>query len=171
VTVKDSLHVQLLLEQFRPSCLAHLPPSTRLARTLITFLIGNDLFLEKEIRPYLSALLCLFSSPGMQKEMDLTLPIPGLASFHEFYQSLLAQFSAVSYGDPLFSCFVLLPLQRHFPVSLRRTVWDQYSHTLRLLSLPLDQLPVKLDSFLLPPETDHQLLDLYMGALATESVR
>lgn len=56
------------------------------------------------------------------------------------YESLLTQFSAVSYGDPLFSCYILLPLQRRFPVGLRHLVWDNHSHTLRLLSLPLDQV-------------------------------
>ena len=133
-----------------------------------------------------------------------------LPTFLPRYQSLLVQYAAVSYGDPLFSSYLLLPLQQCFPVSLRRTVWNQHSHTLRLLSLPLDQvrdltlnsqcllfnevikthntgaphcsrrydficvcvqLPVGLDSFLSPPETDHELLDLYMGALATGCVQ
>ena len=119
VTVKDSLHVQLLLELLRPSCLVHSPPTTRFARALLIFLLGtdfkcaslhsvpavdilhckyltsilfpllplpplpssgNDLFLEQEVRPYLSALLSVFCS---LQEMDFTVPIPGLASFHE----------------------------------------------------------------------------------------
>lgn len=102
VTVKNCLLVQLLLEKLRPSSLAHLPPSTRLARTLTTFLIGtslyldstssltslslgsgNDLFLEREVRPSLSALLTVFCSEIFQRSMDLSVPIPGLPAFQE----------------------------------------------------------------------------------------
>jgi hypothetical protein len=36
--------------------------------------------------------------------------IPGIDSFSDFYFQLVDQFQAVSYGDPLFALFIMLPL-------------------------------------------------------------
>ena len=56
------------------------------------------------------------------------------------YRSFLEQFSAVSYGDHLFGYFVLIPLQQRCPVCLRRMLWEDYPHLLRMLSQPLEQV-------------------------------
>ena len=61
-------------------------------------------------------------------------------SSRDRYSSLLAQFAAVSYSDPLFASYVVLPLQQRFSVGLRRAVWDANPSVLRVLSLPLAQV-------------------------------
>lgn len=63
-------------------------------------------------------------------------PLPTLRR----YTSLLEQFSANSYGDHLFCCFVLLPLQQRQPVSLRRLLWEEHPQVLRFLSIPPDKV-------------------------------
>ena len=56
------------------------------------------------------------------------------------YASLLSQYSAVSFGDPLFGCFVLLPLAQRHDIKFRSAVWDEHRGVLRALSIPLDQV-------------------------------
>ena len=56
------------------------------------------------------------------------------------YKALLEQFSASSYGDHLFCCFILLPLQQKQPVALRRLLWEENPQVLRFLSIPLDKV-------------------------------
>ena len=56
------------------------------------------------------------------------------------YASLLSQYSAVSFGDALFGCFVTLPLAQKHDVKFRRAVWDEHIGVLRALSIPLDQV-------------------------------
>ena len=56
------------------------------------------------------------------------------------YASLLSQYSAVSFGDPLFGCFVVLPLAQRHDIKFRRAVWDEHVGVLRALSIPLDQV-------------------------------
>ncbi len=87
------------------------------------------------------------------------------------YINLLEQYSAVSYGDHLFSCYLLLPLQQLYPSHLRKTVWGEHPVVMRVFSLPLNQLPVPLKQFLVPIETDYQLLDMYLSALSAQTVR
>ena len=56
------------------------------------------------------------------------------------YSSLLEQFTAVSYGDHLFACFIVLPLQQRFGVNLRKLVWMDDPSVVRILSLPLSEV-------------------------------
>ena len=80
------------------------------------------------------------------------------------YTSLLSQYMAVSYGDALFSCFLLLPLQQRFAPQLRKVVWGDHTSTLRLLTLPVTQVGVysltassrvHLPYLYPPPPSDH----------------
>ena len=59
------------------------------------------------------------------------------------YTSLLSQYMAVSYGDALFSCFLLLPLQQRFAPQLRKVVWGDHPSIPRLLTLPVTQVGVR----------------------------
>lgn len=56
------------------------------------------------------------------------------------YASLLSQYSAVSFGDPLFGCFVVLPLTQRHDIKFRSAVWDEHIGVLRALAIPLDQV-------------------------------
>ena len=58
------------------------------------------------------------------------------------YTSLLSQYMAVSYGDALFSCFLLLPLQQRFAPQLRKVEWGDHPSIPRLLTLPVTQVGV-----------------------------
>lgn len=170
-TVTRNLQWILLLETWRASVLQSIPAAAKLARLMCVFLTGGDLFLEGPVHCYTAALLALYCQPKVLDSLELDAPLPGLASFHDLYISLLEQFEGVSFGDPLFGAFVLLPLQRRFSTQLRLAVFGEHASTLRALGVSLRQFPVPLERYTSPPEENLNLLQLYFRSLVTGALR
>lgn len=72
--------------------------------------------------------------------MDLNVPPPGLASFQDLYLALLTQYEAVSFGDRLFGCWLLLPLQRRYSATMKLAVFGEHVGMLRSLGVTLEQV-------------------------------
>ncbi|MCJ8737002.1 hypothetical protein PDJAM_G00018760 [Pangasius djambal] len=161
----------LVLESFRERALQLVPPVAKLARLVCVFMCSSDIFLERPVKELTWALLRELTRPGHLEALDLSLPPPGLASFHDLYSALLAQYEAVSFGDTLFGCFVLLPLQRRYSVSMRLAVFGEHVSILRSLGVSLEQLPIALENFTSPSEDSLPLLRLYFRALVTKALR
>ncbi|XP_025951550.2 RNA polymerase II-associated protein 1 isoform X2 [Dromaius novaehollandiae] len=170
-TVTWNLQWVLLLETWRAKTLQSIPTAAKLARLMCVFLTGGDLFLEAPVHCYTAALLSLYCQPKALDSLNLDAPLPGLASFHDLYTSLLEQFEGVSFGDPLFGAFVLLPLQKRFSVHLRLSVFGEHTSILRALGVPLQQFPVPLERYTSPPEDNLNLLRLYFRTLVTGALR
>ncbi|XP_062973760.1 RNA polymerase II-associated protein 1 [Elgaria multicarinata webbii] len=170
-TVTRNLQWVLLLETWRAGVLQGISPAAKLARLMCVFLTGSDLFLEGPVHCYTAALLSLYCHSKVQASLNLDAPLPGLASFHDLYINLLEQFEGVSFGDPLFGIFVLLPLQRRFSVQLRMAVFGEHVSTLRSLGVPLQQFPLPLEQYLSPPEDNLSLLRQYFRSLVTGALR
>ncbi|NWY04679.1 RPAP1 protein, partial [Nothoprocta ornata] len=170
-TVSWNLQWVLLLESWRAKILQSIPTAAKLARLMCVFLTGGDLFLEAPIHCYTAALLALYCQPKALDSLNLDVPLPGVASFHDLYTSLLEQFEGVSFGDPLFGAFVLLPLQRRFSVHLRLSVFGEHTSILRALRVPLQQFLVPLERYTDPPEDNLNLLRLYFRTLVTGALR
>ncbi|XP_041255053.1 RNA polymerase II-associated protein 1 isoform X3 [Onychostruthus taczanowskii] len=170
-TVTWNLQWVLLLETWRSKILQSIPTAAKLARLMCVFLTGSDLFLEAPIHRYTAALLSVYCQPKVLDSLNLDAPLPGLASFHDLYISLLEQFEGVSFGDPLFGVFVLLPLQKRFSVHLRLSVFGEHTNILRALGVPLQQFPVPLERYTSPPEDNLNLLRLYFRTLVTGVLR
>ncbi|XP_050830960.1 RNA polymerase II-associated protein 1 isoform X2 [Serinus canaria] len=170
-TVTQNLQWVLLLETWRSKILRSIPTAAKLARLMCVFLTGSDLFLEAPIHCYTAALLSVYCQPKLLDSLNLDAPLPGLASFHDLYISLLEQFEGVSFGDPLFGVFVLLPLQKRFSVHLRLSVFGEHTNILRALGVPLQQFPVPLERYTSPPEDNLNLLRLYFRTLVTGALR
>ncbi|XP_009997874.1 PREDICTED: RNA polymerase II-associated protein 1 [Chaetura pelagica] len=170
-TVTWNLQWVLLLETWRAKTLQSIPTAAKLARLMCVFLTGSDLFLEAPIHRYTAALLSVYCQPKPLDSLNLDAPLPGLASFHDLYISLLEQFEGVSFGDPLFGVFVLLPLQKRFSVNLRLSVFGEHTSILRALGVPLQQFPVPLERYTSPPEDNLNLLRLYFRTLVTGALR
>lgn len=60
--------------------------------------------------------------------------------FIHSYRQILEQFVGVSYGDPVFGRFVLIPLQQRHSIQLRKLVWCEMEAVLRFLSTPIDKV-------------------------------
>uniref|UniRef100_A0A8B9EWB5 RNA polymerase II associated protein 1 n=1 Tax=Amazona collaria TaxID=241587 RepID=A0A8B9EWB5_9PSIT len=170
-TVTWNLQWVLLLETWRAKTLQSIPTAAKLARLMCVFLTGSDLFLEAPIHRYTAALLSVYCQPKALDSLNLDAPLPGLASFHDLYISLLEQFEAVSFGDPLFGVFVLLPLQKRFSVHLRLSVFGEHTSILKALGVPLQQFPVPLERYTSPPEDNLNLLRLYFRTLVSGTLR
>ncbi|KAG5265553.1 hypothetical protein AALO_G00243750 [Alosa alosa] len=161
----------LLLESWREGALRVVPPVAKLARLACVFLASSDLFLEPPVQRLTGALFGALTRPQRLAALDLEVPPPGLASFHDLYAALLAQYEAVSFGDVLFGCFLLLPLQRRYSATMRLAVFGEHVGLLRSLGVPLQKLPAPLENYTSPPEQSVPLLRLYFRALVTDTLR
>uniref|UniRef100_A0A8C1KES3 RNA polymerase II-associated protein 1-like n=1 Tax=Cyprinus carpio TaxID=7962 RepID=A0A8C1KES3_CYPCA len=170
-SVTHCLQWLLVLESWREQALTVVPPVAKLARLACVFLCSSDLFLERPVQELTWALFRGLTRPAQLEALDLGSPPPGLASFHDLYSALLAQYEAVSFGDPLFGCFMLLPLQRRYSVTMRLAVFGEHVGMLRSLGVSLQQLPIPLEKFTSPMEDSLPLLRLYFRALVTGALK
>uniref|UniRef100_A0A8W8HVQ2 RPAP1/MINIYO-like TPR repeats domain-containing protein n=1 Tax=Magallana gigas TaxID=29159 RepID=A0A8W8HVQ2_MAGGI len=88
-----------------------------------------------------------------------------------WYSALLQQYEAVSFGDSLFSCYVLLPVQQKHDIQLRKALWTEHQGILRCMRLPLKEIPLPLDRFLNPEESDVELIRLYFQNLLSKRLQ
>ncbi|XP_029972706.1 RNA polymerase II-associated protein 1 [Salarias fasciatus] len=169
--VTHCLQWLLLLEVWREEALQAVPPVARLARLSCVFLCSSDLFLERPVQRLAWALFRLMTRGSRLDSLDLGAPPPGLASFQDLYSALLSQYEAVSFGDRLFGCWLLLPLQRRYSAAMRLAVFGEHVGVLRSLGVTPEQLSVPLERFTAPPEDSLPLLQLYLRALVTGALR
>ncbi|XP_068615577.1 RNA polymerase II-associated protein 1-like [Brachionichthys hirsutus] len=169
--VTHCLQWLLLLEVWREEALKVIPPVAKLARLSCVFLCSSDLFLESPVQKLTWGLFRLLTRPSRLDSLDLNVPPPGLASFQDLYTALLTQYEAVSFGDQLFGCWVLLPLQRRYSATMRLAVFGEHVGMLRSLGVTLEQLSVPIERFTSPPEDSLPLLRLYFRSLVTGTLR
>lgn len=155
----------LLLEVWREEALKMIPPVAKLARLSCVFLCSSDLFLERPVQKLTWGLFRLLTRGSRLDSLDLNVPPPGLASFQDLYSALLTQYEAVSFGDRLFGCWVLLPLQRRYSAIMRLAVFGEHVGLLRSLGVTREQLSVPIERFTSPPEDSLPLLRLYFRSL------
>uniref|UniRef100_A0A673Z4D2 RNA polymerase II associated protein 1 n=1 Tax=Salmo trutta TaxID=8032 RepID=A0A673Z4D2_SALTR len=170
-SVTHCLQWLLLLEVWREDALRVVLPVAKLARLACIFLCSSDLFMERPVQRLTWALFRLLTRPSQLEALDLNSPPTGLASFNDLYSALVGQFEAVSFGDPLFGCVILLPLQRRFSVTMRLTLFGEHVGLLRSLGVTLEQLAIPMERFTSPPEDSLPLLRLYFRALVTGTLR
>lgn len=169
--VTHCLQWLLLLEVWREEALKVVLPVAKFARLSCVFLCSSDLFLERPVQRLTWGLFRLLTRKSRLDSLDLNAPPPGLASFQDLYSALLAQYEAVSFGDRLFGCWVLLPLQRRYSAAMRLAVFGEHVGMLRSLGVPLQQLSVPIERFTSPPEDSLPLLRLYFRSLVTGSLK
>ncbi|XP_037833721.1 RNA polymerase II-associated protein 1 isoform X2 [Kryptolebias marmoratus] len=169
--VTHCLQWLLMLEVWREEALTVIPPVAKLARLSCVFLCSSDLFLERPVQKLTWGLFRLLTRGSKLDSLDLDVPPPGLASFQDLYTALLTQYEAVSFGDPLFGCWVLLPLQRRYSTAMRLAVFGEHVGMLRSLGVTLEQLSIPVEQFTLPPEDSLPLLRLYFRSLVTGTLK
>ncbi|RUS73549.1 hypothetical protein EGW08_018690 [Elysia chlorotica] len=169
--VSSVLQWSFALEVWRPTEMSQVPATIRLSRVLCAFIAGNDLFLEKPVNYFLAGLLREFSSQKVLDKLDFEEKIPGVTSFYDLYQEVLDHYEAVSFADPVFGLFVLLPLQQRHSSMLRKAVWGERRKMLRTLRVPLLEILIPLQNFLEPEESDPELLYLQLSAMISGAVQ
>ena len=63
------------------------------------------------------------------------------------YRTLVDQYEACSFGDILYSNYLLVPLQQIYDTQLRKQVWIEHSTVLRYLRLKPDQVILSVSVF------------------------
>lgn len=169
--VTHCLQWLLLLEVWREEALKVILPVAKLARLSCVFLCSSDLFLERPVQKLTWGLFRLLTRRSRLDSLDLNVPPPGLASFQDLYSALLSQYEAVSFGDRLFGCWVLLPLQRRYSTTMRLAVFGEHVGMLRSLGVTLEQLSIPIERFTSPPEDSLPLLHLYFRSLVTGTLK
>ncbi|XP_061173807.1 RNA polymerase II-associated protein 1-like [Saccostrea echinata] len=170
-TVTSVLRWVYLLERSQPQVTESVSVTLRVSRVMCTFLTGNNLFMDKTVYLYLAALLREFSTPRLLGQFNFDEQIPGIVSFYDLYSALLQQFEAVSFGDSLFSCYILLPIQQKHSLQLRKALWMEHSGILRYMHISLKEIPIPLDNFLNPEESDVELIRLYFQNLLSRRLQ
>ncbi|XP_030575398.1 RNA polymerase II-associated protein 1 [Archocentrus centrarchus] len=169
--VTHCLQWLLLLEVWREEALKVIPPVAKLARLSCVFLCSSDLFLERPVQKLIWGLFRLLTRRPKLDSLDLNVPPPGLASFQDLYSALLSQYEAVSFGDRLFGCWVLLPLQRRYSITMRLAVFGEHVGMLRSLGVTVEELSIPIERFTSPPEDSLPLLRLYFRSLVTGTLK
>uniref|UniRef100_A0AAX7TIJ2 RNA polymerase II associated protein 1 n=1 Tax=Astatotilapia calliptera TaxID=8154 RepID=A0AAX7TIJ2_ASTCA len=169
--VTHCLQWLLLLEVWREEALKVVLPVAKFARLSCVFLCSSDLFLERPVQRLTWGLFRLLTRSTKLDSLDLNVPPPGLASFQDLYSALVSQYEAVSFGDRLFSCWVLLPLQRRYSTTMRLAVFGEHVGMLRSLGVTLEQLSIPIERFTSPPEDSLPLLRLYFRSLVTGTLK
>uniref|UniRef100_A0A3P8UL54 RNA polymerase II associated protein 1 n=1 Tax=Cynoglossus semilaevis TaxID=244447 RepID=A0A3P8UL54_CYNSE len=169
--VTHCLQWLLLLEVWREEALKVISPVAKFARLSCVFLCSSDMFLERPVQKLMWGLFRLLTRKSRLDSLDLNVPPPGLASFLDLYVALLTQYEAVSFGDWLFGCWVLLPLQRRYSATMRLAVFGEHVGMLRSLGVSLEKLSVPIERFTSPPEDSLPLLRLYFRSLVMGTLK
>ena len=99
------------------------------------------------------------------------------------------QYTAVSYGDKLFSQYILLPIQQNQSPILRRLFWLDHTHVTRIITLVPNevcyrtillctpillyltlQVSIPINSFLYPIELEWDLVEQYFRLLVSDAL-
>ncbi|XP_078000922.1 RNA polymerase II-associated protein 1-like [Glandiceps talaboti] len=169
--ITNTLRMIFMLETWRPDSINHISMAAKITRLMCVFLTGNDVFLEDTVHYYLSVLLRIYTQSDYLDKLDFNVPIPGVASFYDLYVVLLTQYGAVSFGDPIFASFLLLPLQQKYSVELKKAVWVEHQEVIRSLGMPIQECIVPVERFLTPQESNLEAIQMYMFALMSGLVR
>ncbi|XP_045186711.2 RNA polymerase II-associated protein 1-like [Mercenaria mercenaria] len=170
-SVRNVLRWIYLMESCRTYLLEGVSVTLKLSRIMCAFLTGNDMFLDRTVHCFLAGLLRVYTKPAILNKMDFSEHIPGLPSFYDLYVSLLLQYEAVSFGDSLFACYILIALQQRHSVLYRKAIWTEYAGILRTLALPLNELLLPVQLYLEPEETNVELIRLYYQSLYGGTLR
>lgn len=161
-TMKPVLRWIHLIECMADDIKTDMSLSARYCRVCCVFFCG-DVFLEVAdvLHDILREML------KRNDRLEFKKPIPGMSSFYDFYRELCEQFVSSSYCNPVFSAYVLVPLQQKHDCRIRQYVWTEQAVMLRFLNVKVDQLLVPIECYLQPCETNLQLIETYLRMIAT----
>jgi hypothetical protein len=135
---------------------------------LMLVYFGKQLdFLNVEVKEMIAKLFRSMKSHTFNFDIKLN----NEKSFEDLYIMFLETFQANSYGDDLFSAFVMTPLAQRYDAKWRKLIWSQYAMVLKFINCSDADLLYDVNSFLYPIESDVSLLKSYSQALASNLLR
>jgi len=120
--VLQTLRFILLLEGLSMRYIERISPGQKIFNLMQIYLVNTEVFLENSIKLPISALFSLYTkadhpitfnpfSPGKELTLGKKYNKFSTMVFHRLFLEFSGQFSSASYGDELFSRFVVLQLQ------------------------------------------------------------
>lgn len=147
----------------------NLNTTVRYIKLLYVYLFEPEVFLEKQIITLLYLVFFKFVHDRKQplKNLNFNQKFSDIISFYDFYQHLLNQFDSSSFGDYLFSHYLVVPLQQCYPVKYRQLFWSDFHHLFKYMRFNDEnsQLLIPLKDFVQPNEKYLHMIRLYSQIL------
>lgn len=161
--LKEALVNVLFMETHYPEICEQMPLAARYCRVACTFMCGRRGTIFHEVKSVLNQIWHIYATHN--DSLNFKDPIQGIESFYDFYKTLCEHYVSVSYSDPVFGAYVLLPLQRKHNVELRKLVWSEIGlpETINVDKEHLDRIP--LENYIHPVETNKELLKMYTRSI------
>jgi hypothetical protein len=142
----------------------------RYIRLLYVYLLDSEVFLDKQIITYMYLIYFKYAklSPNQPlSKLDFNEKIDGILSFEDFYKNLLNNYDSTSFGDYVFSLFVVVPLQQVYSFKYRQLFWSEFSHLFKYIRFDKNskQLLLDLKCFTQPNEKNLHMIRLYTQLL------
>ncbi|KAI9203426.1 uncharacterized protein BJ171DRAFT_443338 [Polychytrium aggregatum] len=144
---------------------------------------SSEIFMSESVSSALDKALdrwCRLSNDASGTDgHDLDKLMGGRGRFYQLYQGVLEQYCASSFGDPVFSRYIVLPLSMLYPADYRILFWQELVEHVPSFPLTISRVPrlaMAPDNsqtgreYLYPIETELAVLSLYAKRLAVGSV-
>lgn len=161
--LKEALANVLFMETHYPEICEQTPLSARYCRVACAFMCGRRGTIFHEVKSELNQIWHVYAAQN--ENLSFKDPIQGIESFYDFYKTLCEHYASVSYSDPVFGAYILLPLQRKHSVELRKLVWSEIelAETINVDEEHLEKTP--LLNYTQPVETNKELITMYAKAM------
>eukprot|EP00036_Acanthoecidae_sp_10tr_P016617 CAMPEP_0206313686 /NCGR_PEP_ID=MMETSP0106_2-20121207/14628_1 /ASSEMBLY_ACC=CAM_ASM_000206 /TAXON_ID=81532 /ORGANISM="Acanthoeca-like sp., Strain 10tr" /LENGTH=252 /DNA_ID=CAMNT_0053745015 /DNA_START=130 /DNA_END=884 /DNA_ORIENTATION=+ len=145
-----------------------LPIGCRIASLLEVIALGEEVIFSPSIAPQLRRHLELCTDPG--RTWPHRWPDGGVGREMKTFQQGMADF-CITFSEraALTGKFLLLPLQRHFPIEFRLDAFRN-ERFLELCEVPLEWAKPFMDRYLQPPEDSAALVELYLVTLFSRKI-
>ena len=164
--IVNCLKYLFICELYRQDYMKQIAFIARYSRLLSVFLTDSQIFLDSNISLYLYLILLNYIDTNEITNLSFEYKIPGIISFYDYFQHLLQNYDSVSFGDPLYALYLLLPVQQYCPSRYKQLLWSDYLHVFRFIRFNLQQeFVLPIENFLKPFEDDIHILTLYAQAL------
>lgn len=147
----------------------HLNNTVRYIKLLFIYLFDPEVFLDKQIITLMY--LLFFKNTNHQKQplkqLNFNQKFSDIISFYDFYQHLLNQYDSSSFGDYLFTQYLIVPLQQCYPVMYRKLFWSDFLHLFKYMRFDNEnsKMLVPLKNFVQPNEKNLHMIRLYSQVL------
>lgn len=169
-TISNTLKFIYLLEIYQSDYLEkNLEMTMRYMNLLYVYLFESEVFLDKQIVTYMYLIFFKYSKDSRQplEKLNFNLSIPGVISFYDFYKNLLEHYDSTSFGDYLFSQFIIVPLQQKYNHKYRQLFWSEYFHLFKYIKCDKisTELMVPMKTFVEPCEKSLNIIRQYSQIL------
>lgn len=169
-SLSNALKYIYLLENYYNDYLnSNINYTLRYIRMLYVYLFESEIFLDKQIVTYLYLIFFKYTKDSKKplENLNFDQKIDGIMSFYDFYQYLLQHYDSTSFGDYLFSLYLIVPLQQKYNPKYRQLFWSDFSHLFKFIKFnnQYTKLLISLNNFMIPNERSLHLIRLYSQIL------